>query len=81
MVLAIGARVSPVIGADSLDVADGWAESFSTAVDIPLTALSEPTLQLVHILLLKVGECSPQLQHHINLLGMKTDMSKPGCVR
>ena len=54
MVLAIGALVSPIVGTDGLDGTNEWAEYFSRNVDIPLSVLSEPTLQLVHILLLKV---------------------------
>lgn len=53
--LAIGARVCPTMGQDDLDSADAWAEHFSQAVDIPITAMREPSLQLVHLLLLKVG--------------------------
>ncbi|PYI02738.1 hypothetical protein BO78DRAFT_463801 [Aspergillus sclerotiicarbonarius CBS 121057] len=53
MVLAIGALVAPMVGADGLDLTNEWAEYFARNVDIPLSVLSEPTLQLVHILLLK----------------------------
>lgn len=54
MVLAIGARVSLVAGQEDLSLTEGWAEYFSRKADISMTALSEPTLSLVHLLLLKV---------------------------
>ncbi|KAF6799526.1 C6 transcription factor [Colletotrichum sojae] len=52
-VLAIGARVCPVMGQKDLDSAEAWGEYFTQAVDIPITAMREPSLQLVHLLLLK----------------------------
>ncbi|KAK1145972.1 hypothetical protein N8T08_003620 [Aspergillus melleus] len=51
--LAIGALVSPLVGADDLSTADGWAEFFAQSVDIPMSALFELTLPLVHPLMLK----------------------------
>lgn len=62
-VLAIGARVSPSLGHDGLQLAEGWAEYFSQAVEIPITAMREPSLPLVHLLLLKVPQHSCPTTH------------------
>ncbi|KAL0931162.1 C6 transcription factor [Colletotrichum truncatum] len=51
--LAVGARVCPVIGQDGLRLAAYWAHHFSEAIEIPINAMREPSLQLVHLLLLK----------------------------
>lgn len=54
MALAIGARVCPTMNQDSFKLADTWAEHFSQRVEIPLSALEEPSLHLVRVFLLKV---------------------------
>ncbi|RAH67550.1 uncharacterized protein BO66DRAFT_473377 [Aspergillus aculeatinus CBS 121060] len=53
MVLAIGALVAPPSGSEALALSNSWAEYFAQSVDIPLSVMTEPTLQLVHTLLLK----------------------------
>lgn len=68
-VLAIGARVGPVMGQDGLDLAEGLAEHFSQAVDIPITAMRDPSLQLVHLLLLKVPNNSSTYDPPMQLPG------------
>ncbi|KAL4882395.1 hypothetical protein BJY04DRAFT_206975 [Aspergillus karnatakaensis] len=64
MVLAIGAVVSPVVGADDLSLTDGWAEFFAESVDIPMSALFESTLQLVHLLMLKASYAQQAMRPH-----------------
>ncbi|PYI15953.1 hypothetical protein BO99DRAFT_435859 [Aspergillus violaceofuscus CBS 115571] len=45
--------VAPPSGSDALALTNSWAEYFAQSVDIPLSVITEPTLQMVHILLLK----------------------------
>ncbi|PYH99736.1 hypothetical protein BO71DRAFT_424804 [Aspergillus ellipticus CBS 707.79] len=51
MVLAIGARVSPAIE----DVTEGWAALMSHKADVPMTVLTEPSIQLVQLFMLKIA--------------------------
>ncbi|CAG8363566.1 unnamed protein product [Penicillium salamii] len=53
MVLAFGARVSPAKDPDNTELTDEWAEYLLRKTDVSMLELSEPTMHLVQLLLLK----------------------------
>ncbi|KAJ5921917.1 hypothetical protein N7516_009620 [Penicillium verrucosum] len=53
MAIAVGARVCPIINQDGFRLAEAWAEHFSQRVEIPFSALEEPSLHVVRVFLLK----------------------------
>lgn len=75
MAIAVGARVCPIINQDGFRLAEAWAEHFSQRVEIPFSALEEPSLHVVRVFLLKVcpaSYCDVPLFMCCNLRGSNT---------